>query len=132
MDGADVFGPGGLAQRFGWGGAMISGILFAIAAYRIWRVEGSIHHLVARELSVATMIALDVVVIIFFWPSTIIPRPGWLNLNAEEARGLVAFVVGMQIMAALWQITAPPQARSITIKRSIRRPKSRPKRGPQP
>lgn len=128
MDPTDVFGVGGLATRFAWGGALASMFIWIVAARRIWRVEGSPHHLVARLLSTATMIALDVVVIIFLWPSNIIPRPAFLNLGGEEARALVAFVVGMQIMAAIWQITAPPQGRVTrtprTVRGSIRRRRS--------
>lgn len=109
MTGDDVFGPGGLATRFAWGGAVFSIVIWVFTARRSWQTEGSPHHLVAQLLSIATMIGLDVVIIIFLWPSSVFPRPEFLSLSSEEARILVAFVIGMQVAAALWQITAPPQ-----------------------
>lgn len=104
-----IFGPFGIVTRMAWLGAVGSFLIWLVALYRIWQVEGSTHHLVARVLSVFTMILMDVAIIIFFWPSDYIARV--IVLDGDSARGLVGFVVGTQIMAALYQITAPPQGR---------------------
>jgi hypothetical protein len=103
----DVLGI--LLSRFAWLGAFVAMALWCIALRRIWRIEGSLHHLVARTLSIVTMLVLCTAVILFFWPVTLLPSP--LMVSYEEARILVAFIVGMSIMAAIWQLTAPPQAR---------------------
>jgi hypothetical protein len=109
MDIDAIFGPGGLATRFAWAGAVVSAIVWAIVVVQIWRVEGSTHHLVARVLSSITMLSLDAAVVILFWPRDLFDPV--IRLSPVEARALVAFVVGMQIMAALWQLTAPRQGR---------------------
>jgi NADH:ubiquinone oxidoreductase subunit 6 (subunit J) len=100
---------GALATRFAWLGAVGSLFAWALVAVQVWQIEGSRHHLVARTLSSLTMILLDVAVIIFFWPGDVIPPI--VRLNALEARSLVAFVVGCQIISAYWQLTAPKQGR---------------------
>jgi HAMP domain-containing protein len=104
---ADVIGV--LLTRFAWFGAAVSFVAWIWVAIAVWRIEGSVHHLVARELSSITLVALDVAIILIFWPAQFIPPP--IELNGNEIRIIVAFIVGMQLMAALWQITAPPQGR---------------------
>lgn len=103
----DVLGI--LLSRFAWTGAAVSSILWVVALRRIWRVEGSLHHLVARTLSVLTMLALNAAVIVFFWPDYLFDAP--IRLTYDQTRILIAFIVGMSIMSAIWQLTAPPQAR---------------------
>lgn len=98
-----------LLSRVAWLGALGSVVAWLFVVRQVWRVEGSLHHLVAREMSALTMIMLDVAVLIFFWPGDII-RP-IVVLNPLEARALVGFVVGSQVMAAYWQLTAPAQGR---------------------
>lgn len=100
---------GVLLTRFAWVGAGLSLFMWVWVIVSVWRVEGSLHHLVARELSAITLIVLDVAVILIFWPSQFVPPP--IELSAGEVRVLVAFIVGMQMMAGLWQITAPRQGR---------------------
>jgi hypothetical protein len=102
-----LFGRGGLATRMAWTGAVVSAFVWLFAIRRIWRTEPSRHHLIARLLSSATMVLLDVVVVLVFWPpNSALPQ---VIVSADGARALAAFVVGVQIMAAIWQITAPPR-----------------------
>lgn len=98
-----------LLTRFTWIGAAISFVVWAAALVQVWRVEGSRHHLVARVLSIFTMLGLDIVVVLIFWPPQLNPPP--IDLSQNDIRILVAFIVGMQVMAAFWQITAPKQGR---------------------
>lgn len=105
----DLFGALGIATRFAWFGAIASLILWTFAIRKIWKVEGSRHHLIARTLSALTLIGMDVLIVIFFWPQDYVARV--IVLDGEQARALVAFVVGNQLTAAIWQITAPPQGR---------------------
>lgn len=99
---------GVLLTRFAWLGAIVASLLWIVALQRIWRVEGSLHHLVARTLSVVVMLALSGAVIVIFWPY-VLESP--IRLTVDQIRIVVAFIVGMSIMAAIWQLTAPPQAR---------------------
>jgi hypothetical protein len=102
-----LFGRGGFATRLAWTGAVVSAVVWFFAIRRIWRTEPSRHHLIARLLSSATMVLLDVVVVLVFWPpNSALPQ---VIVSADSARALAAFVVGVQIMAAIWQITAPPR-----------------------
>jgi uncharacterized BrkB/YihY/UPF0761 family membrane protein len=102
-----LFGRGGFATRLAWTGAVVSAFVWMFAIRRIWRTEPSRHHLIARLLSSATMVLLDVVVVLVFWPpNSALPQ---VIVSADGARALAAFVVGVQIMAAIWQITAPPR-----------------------
>jgi uncharacterized BrkB/YihY/UPF0761 family membrane protein len=102
-----LFGRGGFATRLAWTGAVVSAIVWFFAIRRIWRTEPSRHHLIARLLSSFTMVLLDVVVVLVFWPpNSALPQ---VIVSADSARALAAFVVGVQIMAAIWQITAPPR-----------------------
>lgn len=107
--GDPVFGALGLATRFAWLGAIASGLMWIVAIRRIWAVEGSRHHLVARVLSAGTMILMDLIIIVFFWPADYIARV--IVLDGDQARALVAFVVGTQLAAAIYQLTAPKQGR---------------------
>lgn len=98
-----------LLTRFAWIGAGISFVAWLFASRQIWTVEGSLHHLIARMLSVATMLALDVAIVLLFWPDQFVAPP--IELSIDQVRVLVAFIVGMQIMAAVYQLTAPKQGR---------------------
>lgn len=100
---------GVLLTRFAWIGATLSFGLWVYALRQVWRIEGSLHHLVARTLSALTLLALDAVVILIFWPSQFVPPP--IELSREDIRIVVAFIIGMQLVAGLWQVTAPSQAR---------------------
>lgn len=100
-----IFGSLGLLTRFSWLGAIASLIIWAIAVRRIWKQEGSRHYIVARTLSATTMMLMDVIIIIIFWPTDYVDRV--IVLNGEQARAFVAFVVGNQLSAGIWQITAP-------------------------
>lgn len=103
----DVLGV--LLQRFAWLGSWSSLVVWLFALRQVWRVEGSVHHLVARVLSITTIVALDVALILIFWPAALIPPP--VELGIAEIRVMVAFIVGMSVMAGFWQVTAPRQAR---------------------
>lgn len=107
--GDPIFGALGLATRFAWLGAIASLVLWAFAVRKIWRIEGSRHHLIARVLSAGTMMLMDVALIIFFWPVDYVQRV--IVLDGDQARALVAFIVGNQLTAAIWQLTAPPEGR---------------------
>jgi hypothetical protein len=86
---------------------LLGGLVVTFLGGEIWRTEPSRHHLIARLLSSATMVLLDVVVVLVFWPpNSALPQ---VIVSADGARALAAFVVGVQIMAAIWQITAPPR-----------------------
>ncbi len=99
-----------LLSRFAWLGSGVSTALWLIAMRRIWRVEGSLHHLVARMLSILTLVALNVTIVLLFWPDTFFGGSP-VHFSYEQIRVVVAFLAGMSIMAAIWQLTAPPQAR---------------------
>lgn len=99
-----------LLTRFAWLGALTTGLAWMWAAHQVWIVEGSLHHLIARILSIVTMVSLDVAILIFFWPGDAIDPI--ITLTPLQARMLVAFIVGMQAAAVLWQLTAPKQGRT--------------------
>lgn len=106
-----VFGPGGLLVRFAWTGAFVSMGLWVLSMVRIWHRESDHHHLVARMTSAIAMIIADVVILLAFWPpNDLLPD---IHLNANEARTLIAFFVGAQSMAALYQRTAPRRPQDV-------------------
>lgn len=98
-----------LLTRFTWIGAIMSFFLWVAVVRNVWIVEGSLHHLIARTLAASTLLALDLVVFLIFWPAQFVEPP--IELNGDQIRVLVAFVIGNQLMAGFWQVTAPPQAR---------------------
>lgn len=106
-----VFGPGGLLVRFAWSGAIVSAVLWTSAIVRIWHRESDPHHLVARVTSAFAMIIADAVILLAFWPpNDLLPE---IHLNADEARIGIAFFVGAQSMAALYQRTAPRRPQDV-------------------
>jgi hypothetical protein len=69
-----LFGRGGFATRLAWTGAVVSASCGSSRSADL-ATEPSRHHLIARLLSSVTMVLLDVVVVLVFWPpNSILPQ----------------------------------------------------------